>query len=89
MSHNANTASAAGINKLHLFDNISQDLNKAKAIARLMAYAVAEGLTDHGEEIIWAHQVVDSLIDEAFESAEILADQKRESDRDAPSPDPA
>lgn len=89
MSHNTNTTSAADINKLRLFDNISQDLNKAKAITCLMAYAVAEGSLDHSEEIIWAHQVVGGLIDNAMKSAEILADQKRESDDDAPSPDPA
>lgn len=76
-------------NKLHLFDNISQDLNKAKAITCLMAYAVAEGSLDHGEEIIWAQQVVGGLIDDAMKSAEILADLKRESDSDAPSADPA
>lgn len=72
------------MNKQRLFDNISQDLNKAKAIACLMAYAVAEGSSDHGEEVIWAQQVVGELIDDALKSAEILAG----SDNDAPSPDP-
>lgn len=89
MSRNANTASAAGINKLHLFDNISQDLNKAKAITCLMAYAVAEGSLDHSEEVIWAHQVVGGLIDNAMKSAEILADLNSGSGDDAPSADPA
>ncbi len=89
MSHNTNTPSAADINKLHLFDNISQDLNKAKAITCLMAYAVAEGSFSLGDEVIWAQQVVSGLIDDAMKSAEILAARNSGSDDDAPSLDPA
>lgn len=77
------------MSKPNLFDNISQDLNKAKAITRLMAYAVAEGSSDHSEEIIWAQQVVGKLIDDALKSAEILAGVSGKSDDDAPNHDPA
>lgn len=86
---NTNTASAAGISKLGHFDRISESLNKAKAITCLMAYAVAEGSFTFGEEVIWAQQVVSSLIDDAMESAAILEDKNSGSDDDAPSPDPA
>jgi len=84
---NTNTTSAAGINKIRHFDRISESLNKAKAITTLMAYAVAEGSFSFGEEVIWAQQVVSGLIDDAMESAEILADQKRGNEDDAPGPD--
>lgn len=89
MSHNTPPPSAADINKLHLFDNISESLNKAKAITCLMAYAVAEGSCTFGEETIWAQQVVSGLIDDAMKSAEILAARDSGSRDDAPSPDPA
>lgn len=64
--------------KLGLFDDIDQSLKKAKAISRLMAYAANEGTLDLGDELLWAHQVVDSLIKDAMTSVEILADHKPE-----------
>lgn len=64
--------------KLGLFDNIDQSLKKAKAISRLMAYAANEGSLDHGDELIWAHQVVGNLIDDAMKSVAILANQQLE-----------
>ncbi len=71
---NTNTASS----KIELFDNIDIRLKKAKAIVRLMAYAANEGSIDHGEEMIWAQQVVDSLIADAMKSVALLADQDLE-----------
>lgn len=61
--------------KLELFDKIDVRLKKAKAITCLMAYAANEGSLDHGEELIWAQQVANGLIDEAFKFAAVLADQ--------------
>jgi len=86
---NTNTTNVERSNKLGHFDRISESLNKAKAITTLMAYAVAEGSFSFGEEVIWAQQVVSALIDDAMESAEILADQKRGNEADAPGPDTA
>lgn len=65
-------------NKLHLFDDINTSLKQAKAIACLMAYAAKEGSLDFGEDLIWAHQVVDTLIDDAMKSVAILTDLQQE-----------
>lgn len=72
---NTNTAPT---DKLEHFDKIDASLKKAKAIVRLIAYAANEGSLDHGEEIIWAQQVVDSLIADAMKSVAVLAEQKLE-----------
>lgn len=65
-------------NKVEQFDKIDVSLKKAKAIVRLMAYAANEGTISHGEELIWAQQVVDYLIADAMKSVAALAEQKLE-----------
>jgi hypothetical protein len=64
--------------KIELFDKIDVRLKKAKAITCLMAYAANEGSLDHGEELIWAQQVANGLIDEALSAASQLADIAKE-----------
>lgn len=57
-----------------LFANIDVPLKKAKAITFLMAYAAKEGSFQCGEELAWAQQIVDELIDNALTAAEQLAE---------------
>lgn len=71
---NTNTASS----KIELFDKIDVRLKKAKAIVFLMSYAANEGSMDCGEELIWAQQVANGLIDDAMKSVAVLAEQKLE-----------
>ena len=71
-----NTNTTPTISKLEHFDHIDVRMKKAKAIVRLMAYAANEGSIDHGEELIWAQQVVNELIEGAMKSVAVLADQE-------------
>ena len=66
--------------KIDLFDNIDMRLKKAKAIVFLMSYAANEGSMNCGEELIWAQQVANGLIDDAMKSVAVLADQKPENE---------
>lgn len=74
------TTNTVTINKLEQFDKIDVSLKKAKAIVRLMVYAANEGSIDHGEEMIWAQQVVDFLIADAMKSVALLANQDQDNE---------
>lgn len=55
-----------------LIDEINESIEKAKAIADLMAAAAADIRIEHDNQLLWAKIVISDLLDSAYEQANKL-----------------
>ena len=66
------------LSKLQLQDEITETLEKAKAIVHLMPIAAVDKAMEHDSEILWAEHIHRDLIEEAARLINLLAGIKEE-----------
>lgn len=73
----ANSGDTGDRKALNLIDEIDENIEKAKAIADLMAAAALDQTMDHDQEIRWGEIVVRELLDKIAESSNALGEMAR------------